>query len=196
MHRSSILLTTCLACATPGPPATSSTTRDSKPAEPRPSTPTEVTPPKGTTGDPFAEGFVAAHNHQRASVSPTAKPALPPVRWNEDLAAQARGWAQRCDFRHSKTDHGENLSARTDQAEPATIVAAWAAEAADYDHRQNRCASGKVCGHYTQVVWRDSTAIGCGVARCSGGGPFGGGEWFMWVCNYDPPGNWKGQRPY
>ncbi|KAE8681937.1 hypothetical protein F3Y22_tig00111280pilonHSYRG00063 [Hibiscus syriacus] len=23
------------------------------------------------------------------------------------------------------------------------------------------CASGKVCGHYTQVVWRDSVRLGC-----------------------------------
>lgn len=148
------------------------------------------------SADPFAEGFVAAHNQHRASVSPAAKPALPPVTWSNELAANARAWAERCQFDHSQTDLGENLSARTDLADPEVIVAAWAAEREAFDYGRNRCANGEVCGHYTQVVWRDSTQIGCGMAKCGAGGPFGDGEWFMWVCNYSPAGNWSGQRPY
>jgi pathogenesis-related protein 1 len=146
--------------------------------------------------DPFADAFVAAHNQHRANVSPAASPALPPVTWSNELAAQARTWAERCEFNHSKTDLGENLSARTDMADPEAIVAAWAAEGEAFDYKRNRCASGEVCGHYTQVVWRDSTQIGCGMAKCGAGGPFGDTEWFMWVCNYSPAGNWSGQRPY
>lgn len=146
--------------------------------------------------DPFADGFVAAHNQHRASVSPAASPALPSVTWSNELAAQARAWAERCNFNHGKTDLGENLSARTDMADPDVIVAAWAAEGEAYDYKRNRCASGEVCGHYTQVVWRDSTQIGCAVAQCGGDGPFGDQEWFLWVCNYSPAGNWTGKRPY
>jgi uncharacterized protein YkwD len=187
------------ACVTPTSPATASS--DEQPSTPRTSSdpvePTEPTPTPTPTADPFAAAFVDAHNRARANVSPPAKPALPPVRWSDELAASARAWAQRCEFEHNaKSDYGENLAARTDQADPATVVASWAVEAEHYDHRRNRCASGEVCGHYTQVVWRGSTTIGCAAARCSGGGPFGGGEWFMWVCNYSPPGNWQGERPH
>jgi pathogenesis-related protein 1 len=139
---------------------------------------------------------VAAHNLHRSQVSPAAKPALPPVTWSVELAAEAKAWAARCEFQHSGTDLGENLSARTDLADAEEIVAAWAAESEGYDHARNRCASGKVCGHYTQVVWRDSTQIGCGMAQCGPGGPFGESNWVMWVCQYSPAGNWKGQRPY
>jgi pathogenesis-related protein 1 len=146
--------------------------------------------------EPFADAFVAAHNQHRAQVSPAAKPALPPVTWSNELAAQARAWAERCKFDHSKTDLGENLSARTDMADPEVIVAAWAAEGEAFDYAHNRCASGEVCGHYTQVVWRDSTQIGCGMAQCGAGGPFGDQAWIMWVCNYSPAGNWSGQKPY
>lgn len=148
------------------------------------------------SADPFAEAFVVAHNQERARVSPAANPALPPVTWSNELAAQARAWAERCKFDHSKTDLGENLSARTDMADPDVIVAAWVAEGEAFDYKRNRCASGEVCGHYTQVVWRDSTQIGCGMAKCGAGGPFGDEEWFMWVCNYSPAGNWSGQKPY
>lgn len=134
--------------------------------------------------------MLAAHDDVRASVD------VPPMQWSDALAREAQTWADRCVFEHSGSRHGENLSARTDTASPATIVAGWASEAEHYDIRANRCAPGKVCGHYTQVVWRDSTRLGCAVATCGGGGPFGGGGWSFWVCNYDPPGNFSGQRPY
>ncbi|PRQ00564.1 Cysteine-rich secretory protein family protein [Enhygromyxa salina] len=81
-------------------------------------------------------------------------------------------------------------------AQPEQIVASWAAESEHFNYASNRCAAGQVCGHYTQVVWRDSTEIGCAVARCSSNSPFGGGEWFMAVCNYSPAGNYTGERPY
>jgi hypothetical protein len=158
--------------------------------------PSAAAQPEATPADPFVQGFVDAHNLARARVSPAASPALADVQWSPELATTAAAWASRCKFEHSRTDYGENLAARTENADPATIVGDWVAEAANYDHRRKRCASGEVCGHYTQVAWRSTHSIGCGVARCDGGGPFGGGVWFMWVCNYDPPGNWQGEGPY
>ena len=44
---------------------------------------------------------------------------------------------------------------------PTEVVDAWASEVRDYNHSKNKCASGKHCGHYTQIVWRDTTAAGC-----------------------------------
>ncbi|KAG7562792.1 hypothetical protein FFLO_01747 [Filobasidium floriforme] len=43
----------------------------------------------------------------------------------------------------------------------------------------------KITGHYTQVVWIDSDALGCAVQKCSG--------MYNLVCNYGPPGNYGGQ---
>ena len=40
-------------------------------------------------------------------------------------------------------------------------------------------------GHFTQVVWRGTTQVGCGHSQCKGND--------IWVCNYDPAGNWDGQ---
>ncbi|CAN1760555.1 Pathogenesis-related protein 1 [Linum perenne] len=40
------------------------------------------------------------------------------------------------------------------------------------------------------VIWRSSSRIGCAKAACSGGrGTFV-------ICNYNPPGNYVGQKPY
>jgi pathogenesis-related protein 1 len=66
------------------------------------------------------------------------------------------------------------------------VVNAWAAESRNYDYRSNCCRG--VCGHYTQIVWAGTQEVGCAVAR--------GGRREVWVCNYDPPGNWAGKRPY
>jgi hypothetical protein len=78
------------------------------------------------------------------------------------------------------------------------MVGAWAAEASDYDYARNTCAAGKVCGHYTQLVWRATTRVGCATQVCDRNSPFGSRfpTWQLWVCNYAPPGNYVGQRPY
>ena len=48
------------------------------------------------------------------------------------------------------------------------------------------------CGHYTQIVWRKSLELGCGVATCQNGQDTED----IWICNYSPAGNIVGQAPY
>jgi len=48
------------------------------------------------------------------------------------------------------------------------------------------------CGHYTQLVWRNTREVGCGYAQCVDGNFTDE----IWVCNYSPPGNFIGQTPY
>ena len=69
----------------------------------------------------------------------------------------------------------------------AEVVGMWAAEASDYNHPTNTCSG--ICGHYTQIVWAATQHLGCGYRQCDGGGE-------IWVCNYDPRGNYYGQSPY
>ncbi|ELU15595.1 hypothetical protein CAPTEDRAFT_107983, partial [Capitella teleta] len=49
-----------------------------------------------------------------------------------------------------------------------------------------------------QVVWADSRELGCGVAQCPSVNVYGQ-IWrnaLMYVCNYAPPGNYRGVQPY
>ena len=130
--------------------------------------------------------MLAAHNAVRVRVG------TPPLAWSDRLATHAQDWADtllaRKRFVHrSNPIYGENLfEIRGAAASPAQAVDAWASESQNYDYNSNRCRG--VCGHYTQLVWRDTKEVGCAVAR-------GGGR-EVWVCNYDPPGNWVGRRPY
>jgi pathogenesis-related protein 1 len=137
---------------------------------------------------PLAHEMLAAHNQVRARVG------VPPLRWSPRLADVAQQWADeliaREKFAHRPKPHyGENLfEIRGGRSSPSEVVADWAAEARDYNLARNTCRARAQCGHYTQIVWRNTKEVGCGVARLPGRE--------VWVCNYDPPGNWSGERPY
>ncbi len=145
------------------------------------------------------EEFVRAHNQWRRQVR------APDLRWSADLAAHAEAWAatlaaRGCSLHTSGAeDLGENLSYYSASGPsasrllaavtPASVVGDWTSEASNYSYQRNACARGKRCGHYTQVVWSRTREVGCGMAACSRGEE-------IWVCNYRPAGNVRGQRPY
>lgn len=132
--------------------------------------------------------MLEAHNRWRSTVG------VPPLRWSNALANYAQEWAQTLlqnnKFEHrSPSPYGENLAMASGQMlSPARVVDMWGDEVADYDYGRNHCQRGKMCGHYTQVVWKNTTEVGCAVARND--------RREVWVCNYNPPGNYIGQRPY
>ncbi|MBK7858440.1 MAG: metallophosphoesterase [Archangiaceae bacterium] len=149
--------------------------------------------------DAGAHELVAAHNAVRARAMPTPSPALPLLTWSDAAAAVAADWAARCSFAHNPAIsgiYGENIFAASSSAfSPTAVVENWAEEIIDYDYVSNHCAS--VCGHYTQIVWRTTSAVGCASTVCTRNSPFGGqAPWLFWVCDYEPPGNVNGQRPY
>jgi pathogenesis-related protein 1 len=140
----------------------------------------------GVSSSSLAREMVAAHNAVRARLG------IAPLRWSDTLASFAQQWANQLihsgQFAHSQNPkYGENLyEISGGTATPATVVNTWAEEVRNYDYGTNSCRG--VCGHYTQVVWRDTSEVGCAVARA--------GAREVWVCEYNPPGNWVGRKPY
>ncbi|XP_015694938.1 pathogenesis-related protein PRB1-2-like [Oryza brachyantha] len=146
-----------------------------------------------------AKDFVDLHNAARAAVG------VGPVTWDAKVAEYAAGYARQragdCKMVHSggkNGAYGENLwwgsAGRAWTAADAVTKSdfAWVKEKQWYHHAGNRCSApaGKTCYHYTQVVWRRSTAIGCARVVCNGNlGVF-------IICNYSPAGNIRGQSPY
>eukprot|EP00268_Persea_americana_P011501 TRINITY_DN14855_c1_g1_i1.p1 TRINITY_DN14855_c1_g1~~TRINITY_DN14855_c1_g1_i1.p1 ORF type:complete len:163 (-),score=11.13 TRINITY_DN14855_c1_g1_i1:217-705(-) len=134
------------------------------------------------------QDFLDAHNVARNEVG------VSPLAWDDDVATYAQTYANKrmadCSLTHSGGQYGENIFEGSGaEYTAADAVDLWVSEKQDYDYNTNSCATGKECGHYTQVVWSNSARLGCARVNCNNGGVF-------ITCNYDPPGNYNGQRPY
>ncbi|KAF5006931.1 hypothetical protein FDECE_6720 [Fusarium decemcellulare] len=184
----------------------------SKAAAPKPE-PTEETTTddssSGSTPDLSLEGsysdvMLAYHNIHRANHSASA------LEWDDTLAGYAENTANGCVFEHDMDQgsggYGQNL-------------ASWGATS-NIDNLKNKAAAGGITnqwynsemanwsfygqenppegmdiqlyGHFTQVVWKDSTKVGCATVKCPAGTVLSFPSWYT-VCNYNPQGNFGGQ---
>ena len=134
--------------------------------------------PPGATVD-----ILRVHNQERAAVG------VPPLRWDEALAATALRCAERLatsgQFRHCSS--GENLwMGTTGSFTPTEMADLWAAERRFYKPgafpNVSRSGNWQDVGHYTQMVWRTTTSLGCAAVAGADGRT-------RLVCHYAPPGN-------
>jgi pathogenesis-related protein 1 len=160
----------------------------------------DMSPDEGDDREPAQmAGMTQAHNEYRLVEHDVA------LVWNSEIAAYAQEWAEylrdnhECELQHrswlgmADRDYGENLYGAMAwgmalDTTPQEVVDAWWSEIEYYDYDNNSCTD--VCGHYTQLMWKGSTEVGCGVAFCNDG------QADVWVCNYSPPGNWVGMKPW
>ncbi|KAJ7783468.1 PR-1-like protein [Mycena maculata] len=125
------------------------------------------------------QAYLQAHNSVRSQHGAV------PVTWSNDAASKAQFWANKCTNTHSGGTlgpFGENLAAGTGSFGIAQAVGAWAAEVSEYN------ANDPVPSHFTQMVWKATTEIGCAVATCNGiFAGFGAAQYY--VCEYSVQGN-------
>jgi pathogenesis-related protein 1 len=131
------------------------------------------------------------HNEARAEVG------VLPVEWSCTLADFAQEWADQGGIEHSSNARlsnistvpgikaGENMQWDSRTKQPPRVKS-WLDEKTFWDNTTT-CRPGKMCGHYTQVVWRNTTQVGCGINH-NASGRFK----TVFVCNYNPGGNFPG----
>ncbi|KAJ8023543.1 Peptidase inhibitor 16 [Holothuria leucospilota] len=132
--------------------------------------------------------IVEKHNEYRRKVSPTASN-MAELKWDADLTKKAQDLADGCVFEHSITyGIGQNLYVSTGERDVIAPVTSWHDEVKNYTYEDNKCDEGAICGHYTQVIWASTTAVGCGIKHCPSLIIPHVGEWngWMFVCNYKP----------
>ncbi len=128
------------------------------------------------------------------------KAGVPALEWSDELSAYAQQWADYltkngCVMKHRPQDgsykqvHGENLYMATiGFYSVADGIADWYNEKRLYNGDPISGSNFHAVGHYTQLMWANTTKLGAGIAYCNGN--------FILVCNYDPPGNVMGQTPF
>jgi uncharacterized protein YkwD len=168
--------------------------QSAQPSKTRPTQPSTTTQPGSTRpASPGAavsklgaheQAILDRHNLHRADHC------AQPLQWSPKLTAVAQSWANQlkaagCAFEHSqRSPYGENLSffAPVGSSSPDEVATGWYSEVSEYNFTNG--SFGFNTGHFTQVVWRGTQAVGCARSHCNGGE--------LWVCNYDPPGNMSG----
>ena len=177
----------------PPPPASPPESKTKKPETPSkkpdvtPSKKPDVTPPKKPDVTPpkkpdvtpiVSSGVLEFHNQVRA------RHGAGPLVWSGAVAASAQAWADTCTWGHpGGHPYGENIAkGHVDQVAAAQ---AWYSEVdAVRGVAQFPDLYFHAGGHFTAMVWKGTTELGCGTAACPGG--------LYHVCRYNPPGNMQG----
>lgn len=161
-----VLSLALLAAAAPSPDTVTVTAAPSIPS----------TAPQFVDGATFTSAILNSTNFYRTEHNASW------IRWNETLEDFASDYlddmGDDCDFKHSGGPYGENLAIGCSDAEGC--VEMWGDERADYDYKHPDFSEDT--GHFTQLVWKDTTTVGCGRKLCGTSG------WYL-VCEYWPRGN-------
>lgn len=133
-----------------------------------------------------AKKILDHHNMARKEVG------VPPLVWSKELAAFAQKWADHLastkTFSHRPNNkNGENIFMGSGSYTPLDASLSWYGEVKDYKYGKFTGAGG--VGHYTQMIWKNTTQIGVGVAISANGDIYV-------VANYSPAGNYIGEFPY
>ncbi len=174
--------------AKPASPAAAQPAPKPAAAEPKPEAPpTKLGATKMLPKD--VQAVTVYHNKVRAAVG------VGPLKWSPTLATYAQKWADQlaggtCKMEHrSDSQYGENIyTGTTGHFNAVDAARAWESEKKFYGGGVLKQSGWKPAGHYTQMVWRDTRMLGCGEATCN--------KMLIVVCNYDPPGNYVGRKPY
>ena len=142
----------------------------------------------------FDGRILAAQNRERAVMN------VPPLAWDEQLAKGAAAWAKHLSrtgrFEHSPDapgaePQGENIWGGTPGYYlPENMVGLWVAEKRAFKvgvfPNASRTRRVEDVSHYTQLIWRRTTHVGCGSSMA-------GAEEIL-VCRYRTAGNVIGQQ--
>ena len=146
-------------------------------AESTATTATSYGNPPPAADSEFAKQMIRFHNEKRALHEDTG-----PLTWSDDLAVIAQNLANQYDcsgvLYEGYSQYGENLAFGCGWED---CFALWYDEISLYNYSIPMYSPDT--GHFTQIVWKDSTEVGCGYKSCPG-------WWgYYMVCEYNPKGN-------
>lgn len=133
---------------------------------------------------------------------------MPKLYWDDELADHAKRYSHQCVWEHSRPQgwgdlpysYGENLYAgwgggRDEDGHIAAAMSGWAEEHVGYNHDTRQCTI-PMCGHYTAMVWEETTRVGCALTLCDTvSGLSSDVKRYYVICQYYTAGNYP-RVPY
>jgi len=145
----------------------------------------------------YAAPILNQHNLHRANHS------APALVWDDSLASIAATIAASCVYAHDTTTggggYGQNIGAGAPDSDiPKMITNQMYDDEINYYPgygSEPDMTNFEKWGHFSQIVWADTTSVGCYTQYCSGGlaNTGSGVSPYFTVCNYSPPGNFGGE---
>lgn len=138
------------------------------------------------------EFYLNSHNEYRRA-EPAAN--MKELVWSSEAEKAAGNWALRCQFEHENKGWGENLAFNAMPDNPTMkgkikdMMAGWHKEKNEYSYGQQSCIPA--C-HYTQLVWANTSEVGCVLQKCVPFYSFGQTitmDTYYLVCFYKVKGN-------
>ncbi|CAG8908295.1 unnamed protein product [Penicillium egyptiacum] len=173
------------------PVATSSATSTTAAATAAPSAP--------SAANSYQESVLHYHNIHRSDHSSSA------LTWSDDLAQAAHTLASRCEYGHDTSipsasgSYGQNIAYGYDEAQVGEKIISemmYTDEApyfaSLYGQDSPDMSNFSKWGHFTQIVWKGTSQVGCATVSCSDLKNVGGPAPYT-VCNYGSPGNYAGE---
>ncbi|XP_072044086.1 C-type lectin domain family 18 member B-like [Amphiura filiformis] len=148
-----------------------------------------------------ADDIVKIHNHYRSNTDPPAAN-MKHMSWDANLASMAQNFTDKCNlaggfgpnltpYRVGRNAYILQNCARANLKSGVSATEFWHDQAQFYTYDNNSCTPGEHCVHYKQVVWADTSFVGCGRTFCSQ--LLVSGQWWnktiLIVCAYGPGGN-------
>ena len=168
--------------------------------------------------------WLDAHNRRRQGQKTMSGQSIPPLKWNQTLADQARRYTKKLVSQGRPMAHGDltgpackgpgnqcgqNMAMRAGSStDPASsfispefsLYGWWDKERPCYTSVGARGSSSCQTGHYTQAAWKDAREVGCAMVNANPFPSYGMRSGGMAVCNYDignvyPEDNFKKNVP-
>ncbi|KAL5002580.1 CAP domain-containing protein [Aspergillus recurvatus] len=151
-----------------------------------------------TAANAYQSNVLYSHNVHRANHS------SPDVAWSSDLESSAQVLASRCVYEHDTSinggGYGQNIGYGTSADEVAVMISnlMYNDEMGYYENLYGQATPDmslfEKWGHFSQIVWKGTTEVGCATVSCPSLGNVDSASAVPFtVCNYSPAGNYDGE---
>ncbi|KAF2840326.1 PR-1-like protein [Patellaria atrata CBS 101060] len=149
------------------------------------------------TGNDYKSKCLRHHNVHRTNHS------APALQWDDRLASIANQQASKCVYKHETETggggYGQNMAAGVEDADVGIIISdlfynGEIGKFGDSYGQANPSGDFHGWGHFTQIVWKETSKFGCATVKCSkiidgeSGQPFTNVSPWLTFCNYETPG--------